>query len=207
MTVTNAYCTQAELREHMGDTGEKLDAALLDKAINATSRAIDRYCDRRFWQDAAPTTRVYRADDQHVIYVDDISTSTGLILATDPQLNGAWPDEWAASDYQLEPLNSDVVAAGDEGDAFSWYRIVAVGVHRFPVDPFRVTVKVTARFGWSAIPDDVNEACILKATSLFRRKDAPYGVAGFADFGPVRVTRRDPDVLDLLGPYTLKAIG
>lgn len=207
MTVTNAYCTQAELREHMGDTGNKLDAALLDKAINATSRAIDRYCDRRFWQDAAPTTRVYRADDRRVLYVDDISTATGVALVTDPHLDGSWSDTWASGDYQLEPLNSDVVAAGDEGTAFSWYRIVAVGSHAFPIDPFRVTVKLTARYGWSAIPDDVNEAAILKAVSLFRRKDAPYGVAGFADFGPVRVTRRDPDVIDLLGPFVLKAIG
>lgn len=191
----------------MGDTGTKLDSALLDKAINATSRAVDRYCGRRFWQDAAPVSRVYRADDRNVTYVDDISTSAGLILATDRHLDGTWADTWAASDYQLEPLNANAVAAGDEATPFSWYRIVAVGALRFPIDPHRVSVKVTARFGWSAVPDDVNEACILKATSLFRRKDAPYGVAGFADFGPVRVTRRDPDVLDLLGPYVLKAIG
>jgi hypothetical protein len=42
---------------------------------------------------------------------------------------------------------------------------------------------------------------ILKAASLFKRKDAPFGVAGINDFGPVRITRTDPDVIDLLRSF------
>lgn len=63
------------------------------------------------------------------------------------------------------------------------------------------TVQVTARFGWSAVPYQVNEATILKAASLFKRKDAPFGVAGFNEFGAVRITRKDPDVLELLSDF------
>jgi hypothetical protein len=206
MTVVNGYCTAAEVRSQLGDSGSKLDGSLIDKAINASSRAIDRYCDRRFWKDASVTTRVYTADDPNTVYVDDISSTTGLVLATDPRLDASWSTTWTTADYRLEPRNVDVVAAGDQGAAFAWYRIVAIKNLTFPTDMFRDTVRVTARFGWSAVPDQVNTACVLKAVSLFRRKDAPFGVAGFGDFGPIRITRRDPDVLDLLAPFVLKAI-
>lgn len=201
MTVTNAYCTEADVRAHLGDAGGKLDAALLDRAINAASRAIDRYTGRRFWQDADATARLYRANDRMVVYVDDISTSAGLALVTDIHLDGTWANTWDTDHYQLEPLNADA-----NGQAYTWYRLVAVSHLQFPIDTHRATVKVTARWGWSEVPDEVNEACILKAVSLFRRKDAPFGIAGMGDFGPVRITRKDPDVLDLLGPYVLSAI-
>jgi hypothetical protein len=44
-------------------------------------------------------------------------------------------------------------------------------------------------------------ATILKATQLFKRKDAPFGVLQFGDIAAVRVTRADADVVELLWPY------
>lgn len=202
MAVTNGYCTEAELRAHLGDSGSKLVSDLLDRAINSASRAIDRYCGRRFWKDASVTTRLYRPDDECVLYVDDIATSTGLVLKTDDDLDGSYETTWTTADYQLEPLNSDSFGA-----PFSWYRIVAVDTKTFPVCSLRASVQLTAQFGWSAVPDEVTEACLLKASSLFRRKDAPFGIAGVSDFGPVRISRTDPDVMSLLAPYRLPVVG
>ena len=62
-------------------------------------------------------------------------------------------------------------------------------------------VRVTARWGWSAVPDAVNEACILRAAALYKRKEAPFAVAGFDGFGAVRLRAQDPDVSALLGSY------
>jgi hypothetical protein len=59
---------------------------------------------------------------------------------------------------------------------------------------------VTARWGWSAVPAAVKTATVLRAVNLFKRKDAPHGVAGFDGFGVVRL-RQDPDVMVLLQPY------
>lgn len=202
MALTNAYTTVADVRNQFSDTSLKLDVSQLERAINATSRAIDRFCGRRFWQDADVVARVYRPRYADHVFVDDISTDTGLIVKTDTTDDGTFDTTWDAADYDLEPRNLDVVASGDTGDPFAWWQLVAIDDKAFPLSARRATLQVMARFGWSAVPDDVTEAAIIKASSLFRRKEAPFGVAGFGDFGAVRISRTgDPDVVDLLHPY------
>jgi hypothetical protein len=54
----------------------------------------------------------------------------------------------------------------------------------------------------------VNEAAILKAVKLFKRRDSPLGIQGFQDFGPIRLSRQeDPDVLALLSPFMPVKVG
>lgn len=207
MAVTNGYCTVAEIRDQISDTSSLADSDLLEKAINAASRAIDKYCGRKFWQEATTSVRTYQIDDPYTAWVDDISTTSGLVIKTDTAGDGTFTTTWDSADYQLEPLNANVVAAGSTVTPYAWWRIVAIDDKTFPIHDRRTTLQVTARFGWSAIPDDVNEAAILKATSLFRRKDAPFGVAGFGEFGVVRIGRGDPDVMDLLRPYRRQYVG
>jgi hypothetical protein len=206
VALTNAYCSVADVREHMGDSGSALNTNLLERAINASSRAIDRYTQRRFWRDAAVTTRTYFPDDPMCVYVDDISTTTGLVVATGTD-GATFGTTWATTDYALEPRNAGVVASGDTADAYAYWRIVSIAGRSFPMVGYRPTLQVTARFGWSAVPPDVTEACILKAVSLFKRKDAPFGVAGFDSFGAVRVGGNDPAVVDLLSPFRNPVVG
>ena len=202
MAVVNGYCATGDVRSQLSDDAARLDLALLERAVNATSRAIDRYCHRRFWLDAAPTTRTFRADEPDVVWIDDITKSPGLVVKTDDAGDGTFSTTWAIDvDFGLEPADVDVVADGDTVTPYAFWRITAVGARRFPVFDRRRGVQVTDRFGWSSIPDEVPQAAILKATSLFRRKDAPFGVAGFGDMGVVRITRQDVDVVDLLDEY------
>jgi hypothetical protein len=62
-------------------------------------------------------------------------------------------------------------------------------------------VTVTGVFGWPAVPAAVKQACRLQVARVFKRADSPLGVAGFGEFGVVRVTQLDPDVKALLEPY------
>lgn len=202
MAVTNGYATVAELREHFGDAGSALTTALLERAINATSRAIDRFTGRRLWMDGTAQAKVYRPRDSDVAWVDDIATTTGLVIKTDTAGDGTFATTWASTDYQLEPLNAET-----ESVAYAWWRISAIDRYTFPVHALRTTLQVTAKFGWSAVPDEVNEACLLRAASIFKRKEAVFGVAGFGQFGDVRITRKDPDVMDLLHPYIKLKVG
>lgn len=200
------YCTEADVREQLGDTSSRLDAGLLERAIAAASRAVDNWCGpgRRFWRDTTTTTRLFRVDSPRLAWVDDISTTDGLLIATDPGLNGTFATAWTAADYQLGPLNGGVAAAGDPVVPSAFWTIAAVNPAGRPYFPFaqdRAVLRVTARFGWSAVPDEVVQATILKAAALFRRKDAPFGVAGFGELGVVRISRADPDVVELLTPY------
>lgn len=207
MTVVNGYCSVDDVKEQLGDSAGRLTASLIERSINAASRAIDRYCSRRFWQDAVVTTRTYILDDNSVANVDDIATKTGLVVKTDDNLDGTWSRTWTSTQYQLEPLNQDIVATGDTATAYAWWRVRSTGSVLFPLSKYgQPSLSITARFGWSRVPEDVAEACLLKAVSLFRRKDAPFGVAGFGEFGAVRINRSDPDVIDLLAPYTIPGV-
>lgn len=206
MAVTNAYATVADLRLWLGDSAETLDVSLLERAINASSRAIDKHCNRRFWADSVVTTREYVVDDCFHMYVDDISTSSGVIIKTDDGLTGAYAITWTTDDYRLNSFTDGLSPTNSSGTPYAFTSISAVGSRSFPKDWWRgerPTLQVTAKFGWSEVPDEVEEACLLKAALLFRRKDAPFGVAGFDGFGPVRITRNDPDVIDMLSPYKI----
>lgn len=196
MTVTNAYVTVEEVRSQLGDVISALDTGLMERAVNASSRAVDDYCGRRFWQDPSPVARKYRPRRGDRLDVADISTTTGLVVET--ATSAAWTSAttWTLdTDFELGPDNADA-----DGPTYAWWRLTAVGGKVFPRARFR-SVRITAKWGWSQVPDPVAEATLLKATSLFLRKDAPFGLAGLNEFGPVRITREDSDVIKLLSRY------
>jgi hypothetical protein len=206
---SKVYVTAEELRDQLGDAGSRLGSAQLDRAANAASRAVDRYCYRRFWRDVGLTTRLFRVDDPIVVWVDDISSRQGVVVKTDDDLDGTFGTTWSADEYQLEPLNADGYNASDTPTPYAFWRISAVGrgglaARIFPYSDRRAVLSVTARFGWSAVPDDVAEATMLLATRLFRRKDVPFGIAAFGDSGVVRIGRQDGDAAGLLEPYRRK---
>jgi hypothetical protein len=203
VAVTNGYATVAQLRTHLGDTNSTQNLELLERAINATSRAIDKHCGRRFWIDPTVQTRVYRPEDGDLAWVDDIATTTGLVVKTDTSGDGTYATTWASTDYELQPLNADA-----NGQAYCWTRIAAVDRYLFPTAGKAAPLQVTAKFGWSAIPDEVEEACILRAASIFKRRESVDGVSGFGEFGVVRIsTRRDPDVAALLDNFIRIRVG
>ena len=200
MAVVNGYCTTAQLRTHLEDAASTLSTELLERAINASSRSIDRHCQRRFWLDTATAVRTFIVAQSDSVYVDDIGTRTGLVVKIG--IDGInYPTTLTTdTDFVLEPRNADKFA-GSSIDAYAFWQLRMVGSQRLYVDCARPTLQITARYGWSAVPSEVEQACILKAASLFKRKDAPFGVAGFGEFGAVRITRADPDVIDLLAEY------
>lgn len=187
------YCTVEQLRAELADDKSALDETLLARAVAAASRAVEDWCGgRTFGLDATATSRVFRPCDREVADVDDIGATDGLVVET---WDGASWATWAPDDYQLEPLN-----AGSRATAFAWDQLVALS-GGWPVGGRRPTLRVTARWGWSEVPAQVEKATILRAIGLFKRKEAVWGVAGFGDFGAVRITRADPDVVDLLAAF------
>lgn len=207
MAIVNGYCSAQDLRDQLSDAGTNLPVSLLERAVNAASRAVDNYCGRgidgalgQFWQDQAATTRTYVVTNPRAVRIDDVSTRTGLVVKTGSDGLTFPTTLTAGTDFILEPRNAD--AAGAPANPYAFWILRAAGVLFFQsVWPNLPTVQVTAKFGWSAVPYEVNEATILKAASLFKRKDAPFGIAGFNEFGPVRVTRQDSDVMELLAPF------
>lgn len=174
MTLTNCYLTVAEFKTLSRITSSS-DDSLIEYFISAACRQVDRYTGRPhgFWQDATVTTREYHADDEYCVYVDDISTSTGLIVKTDTADAGTFSTTLTiTTDFLLYPLN-----AADEYPVRPWdvIKIASGSSYYFPTTT-RPGVQVTAKFGWPATPDDVKLAAILQSQMLYSAKDARAGI-------------------------------
>lgn len=211
MAITNGYATLNELKSRLG-IGDTDEDSEIEAAVEAASRFIDQHCRRRFYVDDDVSARTYYADSEptfdargcrrSVVQVHDISTTTGLVVKTDTSDDGTFDTTWDAADYQLEPLNG--VVDGVEG--WPYTRLVAVKSREFPSWGERARVEITAKWGWTAVPTEVAEACRIQAARLYRRKHSPDGIAGGFDFGTVRVSSRvDPDVEQLLMPFVRTA--
>lgn len=192
MAITNGYCTLADLKAVLRIV-DNVDDTILEARIGEASRAIDTYCDRRFYADGTATARTYVAIDDELIHVDDISSTSGLVIKTDSAGDGTYATTLTSTQYQLEPLNA--IAKGNPIRS-----IRTVGL-QFPTRQAPAGVQVTAKWGWPSVPSPVTSACILLAGRLVKRGDSLLGVAGFGDLGAITVRAIDPDVERMLRPY------
>mgnify|MGYP003146778697 CR=1 FL=1 len=192
------YVALSELKSALEISSSAQDA-FLNLAIDAAEASIDNLCGRYFTQDGATSARTYRAQPYYLA-TSDISTATGLIVKTDTSADGSFDTTWASSDIQLEPLNN-------LAQALPARYVRAVGNYTFPVyGDGQVSVEVTARWGWAAVPDAIKQAALILSSRLFNRKASPMGVIGVGDFGPVRISRSDPDIAAMLLQYRLAAV-
>jgi hypothetical protein len=159
MTLTNAYCTTADARNSL-TISDLDDDVLLEGCISAASRQIDRYCNRWFWQDASLVTREFFAYDSRNVYVNDISTTTGLVVKVDINADGTFAQTLTiATNFVLLPRNA---AYDYPVRPWTQIRIIDQGITFFPIwNTGQAGVQVTAKFGWAAVPDLVKQACIL----------------------------------------------
>ena len=202
MAITNGYATLAEVKAAARiPSSDTIDDALLELSIESASRDLDAYTERVFYSTGATAvTRVYIPQDIYLVETDDIiSVQT---LKSDSTGNGTFDITWAATDFQLEPLNGR--AGGIDTPAT---RIRAIGEYLWPVyEPRNVnsnqaSVQVTGVFGFASVPIAIKQATILAALRAYKRYESPTGVLGFSDMGVVRIGRLDPDVQRLVDPY------
>jgi hypothetical protein len=190
-----SYVALSELKSALGIT-VSTDDAFLNLAIDSAEQSIDDLCGRKFSADGSASARTYRAQP-YLAVTDDISTLTGLVVKTDTSGDGTFDTTWASTDYQVEPLNNLLKTTPR-----SVNNLRAVGSYTFPVyGDGLAAVEVTAKWGWPAVPDSIKQATLMLASRLYGRKASPMGVIGVGDFGPVRISRSDPDIAHLLMDY------
>jgi len=198
-----SYASVPELKAWVTLT-DTVDDVVMQGVLDSVSRWIDRYSDRHFWRDGAIGTEVARtfaACRAWRVNIDDLVPGTVTTLKTDITGDGTFETTWSASDYQLLPVNRP----NDE----PFNAVEAVAGLRFPI---RATagsrgnrIEITGIWGWATVPDTVQQACLLQASRVLKRRYSPEGVAGFGEFGVVRIgSRLDPDVELLLGDYKLE---
>lgn len=174
--MANEYADLETLKSFIGVNDTSSDS-ILAVILESASRAIDTYCDRRFYKDAETSTRVYSAYNRVRVRPDDIADPDSIVVKTDPTGAGDFTQEWSRSGtagfrYTIEPVNAsalgrpvtDLVVTG----AFYW----PAGIDR---------VQVTAKWGWPNVPTDVELACLEQAASVWNETaPASGGTPGVA---------------------------
>jgi hypothetical protein len=194
--VANEYCTLFELKRQFGvEPDDESRDAELNRARASASRSIDSTTGRRFWLDPAPVARVFTPagrivhdDDGELFLVNDIGSTEGLIVET-----GGGASWSAVTEYETSPDN----ALADGRPITGLRRVLSTW------GTATTRLRVTAKFGWPAVPEDVHEAALILASRLYKRRDSPEGIIGSAEWGVRNLSRRDPDVWNLIEPYII----
>lgn len=192
MAIANGYCTLAEVKAALRIT-DGTDDALLENTIEGASRRIDGYCGRKFYQQNA-TVSLYAFDSYTLPTQEDLVSVT--TLKTDDNGDGVFETLLVEGvDFQLEPLDRNITDQPVR-------TVKMIGGKTFPLYsvPALPSAQIVGVWGWSAIPDDIREACVLLSMRGFARYNAALGVVGFADMA-IQVRAVDPDVRDFLNPY------
>lgn len=184
------YVTTTELADYIV-IGDLEDNAQLKLAASAASRAVDRHCHRQFGlvdpaQERRYTARWNRRRCCWVVSVDDLQDLAGLTVTIDGN----------AVTFTPEPVN-----AADEGRPYE--RLVVDSDSVGKPTGLDGEVVATAKWGWTAVPEPVQQATLMQASRFHWRRNAPAGVAGSPDTGSeVRLLARvDPDLAPALTDF------
>ena len=191
------YVTLENYKSRVGITVLDKDQRL-DEHITAASRRVDAICRRSFAADTgAATARTFQPTNCRTVYIDD---AYGITLVETYDDDRPWTT-WAATAYETEPANG-VGPNGATGWPISVLRAIDDD-DTFPTCGRRRTVRVTANWGWPAVPADVVEATYLLTSRLAYEVAVPGGIVppNF-DFGlPGTTLPRPYTAENLLAPY------
>lgn len=195
MALRPDYVTATQLKAHLRITDTADDTALA-LAVTAASRAVDHSTGRQFGVNGSAVARVYTWDGRQIeglpaVEVDDFMTATGLLVKLDQSGSGSYGS--TLSNVDPWPWNANA-------DGRPWTHVVFRSYATAFPSGFSQGVQVTANWGWTAVPEIVQQACLIQAGRFFVRRDSQYGIAGSPEFGTeLRLLERlDPDVALML---------
>lgn len=198
------YVGPEELKDRLGQLDTTTDSQLIPVCLSV-SRWIDRYCGRHFFR--VTDTRTYEPDNLSLLNCDDIVSVTSLKIDNDG--DGVYETTWVQGTNYILRLGQGQYDQGiynqlASGEPKPYTQIQVVGGSNF--FPFiwpyvRLDrVQIQGVFGWPQVPPVVTQAALLIAADWFKLKDAPWGVAGIADLGVIRV-QSNPWIHEQLRPY------
>jgi hypothetical protein len=189
-----SYASLAEIKAELALT-DTTDDTRLERVLEAVSEQIDSHCDRHFFLTEAAVARYFTAVKSDLLIIPDLVKVSAL--AIDMSNDGTFEEAWVENtDYQLAPYN-----AAEEGKPFTQVEVMGSAGRSFPKS--RKSVKITGVWGWPSVPKVVTEACLIQTARIFRRSQAPFGIAQVPtlDGAGIRLMARlDPDVELLLRP-------
>lgn len=203
MAIGDPYITLHEFKSYLvGQANANLTGQddMLEDALLSASREIETTCARQFNRTDVATAREYEPDSQRYAVIDDFHTITDLVVKVDTGGDGTFATTLTSSEYELSPANGVV----DGMSGWPFYRIRLLDGAYFPCNYSggrSRTLQVTARWGWTEVPQPIRAACKIMAAETWKLKDAPFGVLGLDEFGVVRV-RQNKLAVSKLAPYS-----
>lgn len=196
------YVDKDDLKAYIGLTGTAQDNNI-DTAIDSASRLIDSVCGRKFSQDDSVVVKTFTPKSSIYLDTPDISTTTGLIVKTDDNDDGTYETTLTLNtDYIVEPTNPRVIKITGGTTYYEPYNKITIldtrSSERF--DPtIKNNIQITAKWGYSAVPEDIKTATLIQALRYFKRKDTPFNTYGDVNTGVSELfSRLDPDVQTIL---------
>ena len=189
-----AYTTISLVKDYLGiPTAEASQDTALTAAVNAATETVNGVCNTDF--ESTTEARVFRPADPSLVYVDQFNTLTGLVVKTDTSDDGTFDTTLTiTTDFVVEPFNTA---------PFTMLRNVSGTWPTYTSN--RATVQVTAAYGdqvATGVPYAIQQAALMLAARYYQRRSSPLGITtGFQDWGPMRISRQDPDVAALLQQY------
>ena len=219
------YIGREELKSRLNITDSNSDYEI-QLAIQAVTNWVTNYCGRHFYQ--VTEARTYVPDNIWELHVDDIVSTPAIAAATQVNLDmdgdGTYETAWGNPASPVGTGTNYVLKLSTPGGYQDSYNVNAAGVPRpytqlqavlsgpsgNPVNggwlPFTWPyshlnrVQVITTWGWPTVPPAVQQASLLLATDIFKSKDAPWGVAGTAETGLMRVSS-NPWAVEFLHDY------
>jgi hypothetical protein len=219
------YTGREELKSRLNITDSNSDYEI-QLAIQAVTNWINTYCGRHFYQ--LQETRTYQPSNIWELPVDDIVPTPAVAAATVVNLDydgdGVYETAWGNPAPPVGTGANYVLKLGTPSGYQDNYNVNAAGVPR-PYTQLQALmsgqgqnpagggwlpfvwpythlnrVQVITTWGWSVVPPSVEQASLLLCTDVFKSKDAPWGVAGTAETGLMRV-QSNPWAVELLHDY------
>lgn len=191
-----SYVTLAQVKAALSVT-DTADDAVIQLAIDAASDQIDHATNRRFDLTASAEERWFliangavAIDDLHEVATPAPTIRTHTSIGVD--------------DFYASPPNAPKL-----GQPYTSLSLTDTGGLKLTStadiasdDAPSPVVAITAKWGWTAVPDQVEQAALVQSIRLVQRRHSPYGIAGSPELGSeVRLLARlDPDVEALVRP-------
>jgi hypothetical protein len=219
------YTGREELKSRLNITDSNSDYEI-QVAIQAVTNWINTYCGRHFYQ--LTESRTYQPDNIWELPVDDLVSTAAV--ASNVQVNldydgdGIYETAWGNPAPPVGTGLNYVLKLGTPSGYQDNYNVNAAGVPR-PYTQLQALmsgqgenpagggwlpfvwpythlnrVQVIGTWGWNVIPPSIQQASLLLCTDVFKSKDAPWGIAGTAETGLMRVTS-NPWVVEFLHDY------
>lgn len=171
------YASLDTLKAYLSITTVGADPLLVD-AITSASAMVDAYTGRTFGAVSTSAARIFDGGTSRC-RIDDAATVTLVEQSSDRQ---TWTTV-TSTEWWAEPANSTPKTVVQS------------------ITPLSRFVRVTGTWGYAAaVPSVVERATLMLAARLHKRRDSVEGVAGSSDWGVVRISREDRDVMMLLDP-------